>query len=481
MSPDMSNTLDVRYDAIVIGSGPNGLGAAIELARNGRKVVVYEAADQVGGGMRSGQYTLPGFTHDHCSTVHALATTSPLLASLPLKDYGLELVQPTYPVAHPLDDGSAVVLERSVKATAERLGRDAHPYEDLIGPLVEAWPKLAPMLLSPPVGVPRHPLLMAKFGLKALGSARAIAEKHFYGHRAKALFAGIAAHSVLPLEWRGSGAYGLVLTLSAHADGWPVAKGGSQKLADALAAYLRSLGGTIELGRRVRSLKELPPTDMILCDTSPQGLADIADDRLPSAYVKSLRHFTHGPGAFKMDWALSGPVPWKNADVAKAGTVHLGGTFDEIAEAELAPWQGKHADRPFVLAVQPTLFDPTRAPDGRHTFWAYCHVPNGSTIDVADRIEAQIERFAPGFKDVVLARKVTAPLDFQQSNPNLVGGDVVGGAQTLWQTLFRPFPRANPYKTPAKGLYLCSASTPPGAGVHGMCGYHAARTAMRGA
>jgi phytoene dehydrogenase-like protein len=480
MSPDMSTTLDARYDAIVIGSGPNGLGAAIELARNGRKVIVYEAASQVGGGMRSGQTTLPGFTHDHCSTVHALATTSPLLGSLPLRDYGLEMVQPTYPLAHPLDDGSAIVLERSVKATAERLGRDAHRYEDLFGPLVESWPKLAPMLLAPPVGLPRHPLLMAKFGLKALGSARATAEKHFYGHRAKALFAGIAAHSVLPLEWRGSGAYGLVLSLSAHADGWPVAKGGSQKLADALAAYFRSLGGTIELGHRVRSLKELPPADVILCDTSPRDLADIAGDRLPAAYAKSLRNFTHGPGAFKMDWALSGPVPWKNADVAKAGTVHLGGTFDEIAESELAPWQGKHAEKPFVLAVQPTLFDPTRAPDGKHTFWAYCHVPNGSTIDVADRVEAQVERFAPGFKDVILARSVTTPGDFERSNPNLVGGDVVGGAQTLWQTLFRPFPRANPYKTPAKGVYLCSASTPPGAGVHGMCGYHAAKAAMRG-
>jgi phytoene dehydrogenase-like protein len=472
-------TSSSRYDAIVIGSGPNGLGAAIELARHGRKVIVYEAANVVGGGMRSAELTLPGFVHDHCSTVHALAYASPLLASLPLQDYGLDLVQPTYSVAHPFDDGSAVVLERSVRATAERLGRDAHAYEALFEPLVQHWKQLAPMLLAPPIGIPRHPLLMTKFGLKAIQSARGLAERTFFGHRAKALFAGVAAHSVLPLEWRGSAAFGLVLTASAHADGWPVAKGGSQKLADAMGDYFKSLGGTIELGRRVTSLNDLPAASAILCDLAPKGLAEVAADRLPASYLKSLQNYTHGPAAFKMDWALSGPVPWKSTDVAKAGTVHLGGTFDEIAEAELAPWQGRHAGKPYVLLVQPTLFDPSRAPEGKQTLWAYCHVPNGSTIDVSDRIEAQIERFAPGFRDVVLARHVTTPQDFERGNANLVGGDIVGGAQTLWQTLLRPFPRANPYKTPVKGLYLCSASTPPGAGVHGMCGYNAARVAMK--
>lgn len=466
-------------EAVVIGSGPNGLGAAIELARSGRSVTLFEAADTVGGGMRSGDATLPGFTHDHCATVIALSSASPLLASLPLKDFGLELIHPGCPVAHPVDDGSAVLLERSVAATAAHLGRDSHAYEDVFTPLVAEWKKLAPMLLSPPIGIPKHPILMAKFGLQAMSSARAFAEHHFHGHRAKALYAGIAAHSVLPLEWRGSGAFGLVLSLSAHADGWPIVRGGTQKLADAMAAHFKSLGGTIELGRRIKSLSELPPAKAILCDVSPKTLAEIGADMLPASYLASLRNYTYGPGAYKIDYALSAPVPWKSPEVARAGTVHLGGTFDEIAESELAPWQGKHADRPYVLAVQPTNFDPSRAPEGKHVLWAYCHVPNGSTIDVHDRIEAQIEHFAPGFRDVVLSRKITTPGDFEQWNPNLVGGDIVGGAQTLWQTLFRPFPRANPYKTPVKGLYLCSASTPPGAGVHGMCGYHAARMAMR--
>jgi phytoene dehydrogenase-like protein len=466
-------------DAIVIGSGPNGLAAAIELARCGRSVTVYEANDTVGGGMRSGEATLPGFTHDHCATIGAMVYGSPFLSSLPLAEFGLEPIHPGCPVAHPLDDGSAVLLERSVATTAAQLGRDAHAYEDFFSPLVAEWKKLSPMLLSPPLGIPKHPLLMAKFGMHALSSARGFAEKHFHGHRAKALFAGIAGHSVLPLEWRGSGAFGLVLSLSAHADGWPVIRGGMQKLADAMAAYLRSLGGRVELGHRVKSLADLPAAKAILCDVAPRNLADIAADRLPASYLNALRHYTHGPGAYKIDWALSAPVPWKSPDVARAGTVHLGGTFDEIAEAELAPWQGKHAEHPYVLVVQPSLFDPMRAPQGKQTLWAYCHVPNGSTIDVSDRIEAQLERFAPGFRDVVLARKVATPQDFENGNSNLVGGDIVGGAQTLWQTLFRPFPRPNPYKTPAKGLYLCSASTPPGAGIHGMCGYHAARVAMR--
>ncbi|HEX8916713.1 MAG TPA: NAD(P)/FAD-dependent oxidoreductase [Humisphaera sp.] len=467
------------YDAIVIGSGPNGLGAAIELARSGRKVVVYEAMDAVGGGMRSAELTEPGFVHDHCATVLALAYASPLMRGLPLEKYGLELIQPECPVAHPLDDGSAILLKRKVAETAAQLGRDADAYLHLFEPLVKQWKDLAPNLLAPPIGFPKNPLLMASFGLKAVQSARALVQHHFHSHRAKALFGGMAGHSVLPMEWRGSGAFGLVLTLSAHADGWPIAKGGTQALADAMAGYFKSLGGTIELGRKVTSLKGLPPAKAILADVAPDRLADIATEELPAAARKSLANFNHGPGAFKLDWALSGPVPWKNADVARAATVHLAGTFDELAEAELAPWQGKIHDRPYVLLVQPTLFDPSRAPAGKHTLWAYCHVPNGSTVDMTDRIEAQIERFAPGFRDVIIKRHVSTPQALEAWNPNLVGGDIVGGAQTLWQTFFRPVVRLNPYKTPVKGLYLCSASTPPGAGVHGMSGYHAARTALR--
>ena len=476
----VSPSPDATLDAIVIGSGPNGLGAAIELARAGRSVVVYEAADVVGGGMRSSDtMTLPGFTHDHCSTVLGVTMASPLIRSLPLADHGVEFAHPEYPLAHPLDDGSAVLLSRSVAETAARLGRDGPAYQEFFQPLVDNWAKLAPMLLAPPVQLPRHPLLMARFGLPALQSARAFVERTFKTVQAKALFGGIAGHSVLPMEWRGSGAYGMVLTIGAHADGWPVARGGSQKLADAMASYFRSLGGTIETGRHIKSLAELPPAKAVLCDTSPEALVRIAGDRLPAAYVKRLTNFTRGPAAFKVDFALSAPVPWRNPDVARAGTVHLAGTFDELAEAEHLPWEGRAAPRPYVLLVQPTLFDPTRAPADKHTLWAYCHVPHGSGVDMTDRIVAQIERFAPGFRDVILAQHSTSPRDLEAWNPNLVGGDIVGGAQTLWQTLARPVFGPNPYATPAKGLYLCSASTPPGAGVHGMCGFHAARAAMK--
>ncbi|QOV90722.1 phytoene desaturase family protein [Humisphaera borealis] len=475
----MTSTTAKSYDAIVIGSGPNGLGAAIELARNGKSVIVYEAADTVGGGMRSAELTLPGFVHDHCSTVQALCLASPLFSSLPLSDYGMELVHPEIPVAHPLDDGSAVLLHRSVEQTAEQLGRDGGHYRNIFELMTRHWSKLSPQLLSSPLAFPKHPLLMAGFGMKAMKSARAFVEQNFLTTAAKALFAGCAAHSVLPMEWMGSAAYGLVLMTAAHAGGWPVAKGGSQKLADALAAHLRTLGGTIELGRHIRSLDELPAAKVILCDVAPRNLATIAGSRLPPAYVKKLMHYAHGPGAFKIDYALSQPVPWKCADVGRAGTIHLGGTFDDIADAEQFPWDGRCAPRPYVLAVQASRFDPTRAPEGKQTFWAYAHVPHGSTADVTERIEAQLERFAPGFRDCVLARKVTTAADFAAWNPNLIGGDIAGGASTFWQTFARPVLSRNPYRTPAKGLYLCSASTPPGGGVHGMCGYHAARAALR--
>lgn len=470
---------DARYDAIVIGAGPNGLAAAIELARNGRSVLVREGQSDVGGSCRSAALTLPGFVHDPCATVHALAVASPFLRSLPLAEHGLALVHPPAAVAHPFDDGTAAVLERSVDATAAALGEDAPAYRSLFGPLVRDWDGLAPDLLRPVGRVPRHPVALARFGLKAVRSAQSLVDRRFTGRDARALFGGCAAHAVLPLDWAGTAAYGLILAASAHAGGWPVARGGSQRLADAMASYLRSLGGVIETDSPVASFDALPPAGAVLCDVTPRQLLRLAGDRLPAGYRARLEKFQYGPAAFKVDWALDGPVPWSCPDVARAATVHLGGTFEEIADAERAPWEGRCADRPFVLAVQPTPFDPTRAPPGRHTLWAYCHVPHGSAVDMTDRVEQQVERFAPGFRKLVLARHVMAPAELERHNPNLVGGDITGGAQTLAQTIARPVASLNPYATPVKGLFLCSASTPPGGGVHGMCGYHAARAAIR--
>ena len=467
------------YDAVVIGSGPNGLAAAITLARAGKSVLVREGNSTLGGSCRSAELTLPGFVHDVCSTVQALAVASPFMRTVPLAEHGCELVHPLAPYAQPMDDGTAGIAERSVDETAATLGVDADAYRRLMAPLVRDWEKMLPALLAPPSPFTRHPVAMMKFGLKALRSARSIAERWFRGEHAKALFGGAAAHAILPLEWAGTAAYGLVLGVSAHAGGWPVARGGSQKLTDALVAYFRSLGGVVETDAPVKSLGELPPARAILCDVTPRQLLQLAGDNLPGRYRKRLEAFRYGPGAHKVDWALSGPIPWRNPSVARAGTVHLGGTFDELADAERAPWEGRNAERPYVLLVQPSLFDPTRAPAGKHTAWAYCHVPNGSTLDVTDRIDAQVERFAPGFRDLVLARSVMTTADLEQHNPNLVGGDITGGAQILRQVLARPVLARNPYRTPVQGLYLCSASTPPGGGVHGMCGYHAARTALR--
>ena len=468
------------YDAIVIGSGPNGLAAAITLARAGRSVLVREANDTIGGSCRSAELTLPGFVHDVCSTVQALALSSPFMRDTPLADHGFRLVQPPAAYAHPLDDGTAAVAYRSIEATGSTLGpADAAAWRKLFGSISDNWLNLTPALLGTP-RPPRHPLLMASFGMRAVRSARALADKWFQGQHAKALFAGVAAHSILPLEWAATSAFGLVLGASAHAVGWPVARGGSQKLTDAMVSYLRSLGGVIETGARVDNVDMLPPAKAVLCNVSTKQLLRIAGHKLPPKYKDRLRAFRYGPGVFKVDWALSDAIPWKAVACAQAGTVHLGGTFDEIADAERAPWEGRFADKPYVLVVQQSNFDPTRAPAGKHTGWAYCHVPHGGQHDMTQAIEDQVERFAPGFKDTILARHTMNPAAMERYNANLVGGDITGGANMLSQVFARPLAALNPYATPVPGLYLCSASTPPGGGVHGMCGYNAAQAALRG-
>lgn len=464
------------YDAVVVGSGPNGLAAAITMIQNGRSVAVYEAHEKIGGGVRSAELTLPGFVHDLCSAVYPLGIGSPLFRSLPLARHGLEWVQPPAALAHPFDDGTAITLERSLEVTAASLGPDAHAYRRLLGPFVESWLGLDVDLLGP-LRRPRHLGVLAQFGLVAIRPARSLAESRFKGQRARALFAGLAAHSLLPLEKLGSAAFGLVLAITGHALGWPIARGGSQALADALASYLRSLGGEIFTGRAVQTLDELPSSRAVLCDVTPWQLLALAGERFSPSYRARLRRYRYGMAAYKIDWALSAPVPWRAKECARAATVHLGGQLDEIACSERAAWRGAHAKRPFVLVVQPSLFDRSRAPDGKHTLWAYCHVPNGSGFDMTERIESQIERFAPGFRDAVLGRSVAAPAEMQRRNPNLIGGDINGGAPTLGQLFLRPTSKM--YATSSRGLYLCSASTPPGGGVHGMCGYFAARRALQ--
>ena len=465
--------------AVVVGSGPNGLAAGIALAEAGRSVTVLEGADRLGGGCRSEELTLPGFVHDTCSTVHSLALASPFLSTLPLAEHGLELVHPSAPLAHPLDDGSAVMLERSVDETARGLGADAAAYRRLFGPLVLSAEELFGQILGP-LRPPRHPLVMARFGAGALRSASGLARSRFTGERARALFAGCAAHSMLSLTTPASAAFGMVLAVTAHRVGWPVARGGSQRLVDALASQLRSLGGEIQTARWVESLDEVEAHTPVLLDVTPRQLLRLAGARLPAGYGRRLGRYRYGPGVFKLDWALEAPIPWSAAEVLRAGTVHLAGTLDEIVASEEAAVRGRHADRPFVLLVQPTLFDPTRAPDGRHTAWAYCHVPQGSTRDMTEAIESQVERFAQGFRDLILGRSVMDSAEVERRNPNYVGGDINGGVQDLRQLFTRPVPRLDPYSTPLRGLYLCSSSTPPGGGVHGMCGYHAARSALRG-
>lgn len=463
-------------DAVVVGSGPNGLAAAIVLAQAGRSVTVYEAEPTIGGGARSAELTLPGFVHDVCSAVHPFAVASPFFRTLPLNEHGLEWVQPPAALAHPLDDGTAVMLERSVAGTSEGLGRDAAAYRNLIQPLVDDWPRLERSVLGP-LRFPRHPLALARFGALAMQPAASALPRWFEGQRARALLAGIAAHGMLPLEMMLTSGFGLVLGLLGHAAGWPIPRGGAQAIANALAAHLRLLGGEIVTKARVGNIGDLPPARAVVCDLSPKPLLRIAGHRFPEWYRRRLVRYEYRMAAFKLDWALAAPIPWRAAECARAATVHLGGTMEEIAASERDAWHGRHTERPFVLLTQPALFDPARAPAGMHTAWAYCHVPNGSESDMTGRIEAQIERFAPGFRERVLARSVSSPAVIESHNENLSGGDIGSGAPRFGQFFFRPTRLM--HATPVRGLYLCSAATPPGVGVHGMCGWFAARRALK--
>ena len=464
-------------DAIVIGSGPNGLAAAIEIARAGRKVLVLEAEPTIGGGVRSAELTLPGFVHDICSAIHSLAIASPFFRTLPLDAHGLRWIRPPLMLAHPLDDGMAATIAKSVDETAAQMGADGAAYRRLFGGIVEAWPKLETAILGPALRIPSHPFALARFGLSAIQPAAQLARRRFSTAGARALFAGIAAHGMLPLDQRPTAAFGLVLGAAAHVAGWVFPRGGAQSLTDALASYFRSLGGEIVTGQRVASVDDLPPARAVLCDLSPRPLLKIAGHKFPQWYRQKLEQYRYGCGVFKVDWALETPIPWRAAACAQAGTVHVGGTLEEIERGEQEAWSGRAPERPFVLVTQLSRFDTTRAPADRQTVWGYCHVPHGSTEDMLPRIEAQIERFAPGFRERVLARSVMRPADVERHNANLVGGDIGAGVSDIPQLFLRPTRLM--YSTPVRGLYICSASTPPGVGVHGMCGYFAAQRALR--
>lgn len=463
--------------AVVVGSGPNGLAAAITLASAGLRVEVREAQAVAGGGARNMELTEPGFHHDFGSAVHPMAASSPFFRTLPLAAHGFEWIHPAAALAHPFDDGTATLLVRDIREQERLLGQDGGAWRGLMEPLASQWQQLLEDALQPLSLLPHHPLLMARFGLKALVPAATLAWSEFRGTRARALFAGLAAHSFLSLDQPLSSAFGLMLGAGAHAVGWPLPRGGSQSITDALIAHLRTLGGTVRTSSPVFSFEELQSAELSMFDTSPQQLLEIAGKRLSWIYRKKFAAFRLGPGAYKVDYALSAPIPWTAQECKQAGTVHLGGTLEAIAASEFDVAHGRHPERPFVLLVQPTLFDPSRAPAGKHIAWAYCHVPAGSTVDMLPRIEAQIERFAPGFQDCVLARRVLTPEGLQQRDENLIGGDINGGAAGLWQFVFRPTWRY--YATSDPAIYLCSASTPPGGGAHGMCGHNAARMALR--
>jgi phytoene dehydrogenase-like protein len=472
-----------RYDAVVVGSGPNGLGAAIELARSGLGVLVVEAKPTIGGGMRTSEATLPGYRHDICSAIHPMGAASPFLRRLPLERYGLEWIHPPTLAAQAMDDGT-VQLFRSVEETARALGADQQRYLDLFAPIVKIWSNIESDVLGP-FGIPKHPIDYMRFGLRAPWAAAPFLKLLFKTEYCKALLAGVAAHSTLPLEWMPSFSAALVLTTAGHLHGWPIAKGGSQSIADAMAGYLLDLGGEIQCDFPVSALAELPSSRLRMLDITPRQFLDFPEIESQASgwyaklYREQLRRFVHGPGSFKVDYALSGPIPWRDPACLNAGTVHLGGTMDEIAESERLVWNGQLSQRPYVLVAQQSLFDPTRAPGQNHTCWAYCHVPHGYQESALDVLEAQIERFAPGFKDVVLKRATINPQQMQIYNPNYIGGDISGGSVLLRQLLTRPVVSFNPYATPLPGVYLCSSSTPPGGGVHGMCGYQAARSALK--
>jgi len=460
----------------VIGAGPNGLAAAIVLAQAGLQVDVFEAEPEPGGAARTLPLTLPGFLHDFGSAVHPMAAGSPFFSSLPLRDHGLEWIHSPAPLAHPLDDGSAVMLERHLSDAESALGEDGKQWRRLFAPFAEQWATLAPEILRPIHAFTRHPLLLGRLGIVAFPSATSLAEHWFHNPRTKALFAGLAAHSVLALDEPLSAGIGLVLGAAAHAVGWPIPRGGAQSITNALCACLAGHGGTVKTSTRIEKLAELEGYDVTLCDVTPRQLLAMAGDRFSPAYRRQLEKYRYGPGVFKVDYALSSPIPWKASECLRAATVHLGGTIEEVAASEDAMRHGRHAERPFVLLAQPSLFDATRAPEGRHVAWAYCHVPNGSDFDMLPRLEAQIERFAPGFRDCILARRVFAPAALESMDANLIGGDIGGGDAGLRQFVFRPTRRL--YATSARDIYLCSSSTPPGGGVHGMCGFNAAKLAL---
>ncbi|MFT4548043.1 MAG: phytoene dehydrogenase-like protein [Verrucomicrobiales bacterium] len=468
-----------EFDAVIIGSGPNGLAAAIAIAQQGGRVLVLESRDTPGGGSRTAELTLPGFHHDVCSAVHPTAMASPFFQSLPLADHGLEFIHPDIPLAHPFDDGECAVMHQSLEATAAALGEDAEAYQKLFAPLLKNADALFEQLLAPPIRLPKNPFAMASFGLKAMRSASGLSTSYFKSDAARALFAGNAAHSFMPLSAPFTAAIGLVIMLSGHRYGWPVAKGGSGNITQALCSLLESLGGKIECGYEVTDIAELPTAKAYLFDTSPRALQQIAGDRLPVRYTRSLSKFRHGPGIFKADYALSDPIPWTAEPCRRAGTVHVGGPLAEIEAAERATWQHHQHERPFILVAQQSLCDPSRAPEGKHTAWVYAHVPAGSDADISETIEAQLERFAPGFRDCVLAKHTMNCNEVEAYNANNIGGDIAGGANSWRQVFMRPVARINPYTTPADDIFICSASTPPGGGVHGMCGYHAAQAALK--